>query len=124
MSWVLPYLNQRWTEQTDCYYWFARIQCDVFGRDVPLVARPAYRHQWQAAASDASAWRDGDAVIMCSAARDVRLTHIGVWHTADGGGVVHAQTGGTVCFDTLASLAQQQWAIREVLHYANDTHQP
>jgi hypothetical protein len=122
MSWVLPYLNQRWTEKTDCYHWFARIQREVFGRDVPLVARPAYRHQWVEAGKDAATWRDGDAVIMYSVARDVRLTHIGVWHTADGGGVVHAQTGGTVCFDARANLEQQQWAIREVLHYADDTH--
>jgi hypothetical protein len=29
--------------------------------------------------------------------------------------VVHAQTGGCVCFDSLANLAQQQWTIREYL---------
>jgi hypothetical protein len=29
--------------------------------------------------------------------------------------VVHAQTGGCVCFDSLVSLQQQQWTIREYL---------
>ena len=110
-TWILPYLNQKWTEKTDCYHWFVRIQREVFGRDTPLIADADYRHQWQVTAKPS----DGDAVIMFSHARDVRLHHIGVWHDADGGGVVHAQTGGCVCFDSLASLQQQQWTIREFL---------
>lgn len=120
----MPYLGQRWTEATDCYHWFARIQREVFGRDVPMTAQPAYRHQWHMADPNPAMWQDGDAVVMYSSARDVRLHHIGVWHDADGGGVVHAQTGGSVCFDSLAMLQQQQWAIQEVLAYGADPHQP
>ena len=81
-TWILPYLNQKWTEKTDCYHWFARIQREVFGRDTPLIADADYRHQWQVTAKPS----DGDAVIMFSHARDVRLHHMvsGTMQTAAG----------------------------------------
>lgn len=37
--WSLKYLGQSWTEKQDCFYWFRRIQEEVFGRRIEDLQR-------------------------------------------------------------------------------------
>ncbi|MCB1738721.1 MAG: hypothetical protein KDH20_10975 [Rhodocyclaceae bacterium] len=104
IAWWVPYLGEVVTRHEHCWYWFARIQSEVFG----LADLPSFSHM----ASDDSAavsllflhhserrrWRrlgaderpiDGDAVYVQHGDEPL---HIGVWAAA-ANGVVHAPPG-------------------------------
>ncbi|EIJ33312.1 hypothetical protein [Thiothrix nivea] len=124
MHWSFAYLDKLWSEQQDCYYWFAIIQREVFGRDAPYTDDDsARRHATRLLAWKQSAWQvtdvpaDGDAVIMQMQGRPQDSHHIGVWC---GDGVLHAQTGCRMAIDSVPTLQVQGWTIKEVLRYAGD----
>ncbi len=129
--WSEKYLGQAWTPQTDCYYWFRRIQAEQFGRTVPVVpldhasgaglVRSAARAILSDTATDAG-WQptdnpaEGDAVFL---AQRTRPHHIGVAVMVTGAlYVLHALEGvGVVVSDTQA-LRLNGWRIQEIWTYA------
>jgi hypothetical protein len=100
----------------DCWSFFRRVQCEHYGRDVPLLpAPPTWRDiarafpTWSAAMGwhETTAPRDGDAVFM---ARLREPTHVGVW-LADLQATLHCPAGGSVLHDA-RHLAAGLWRVR------------
>ena len=122
MHWSFPYLRQKWTEEHDCFYWFAHVQRRQFARPVPYAAgESAKKHVIELLQWKRQHWiettdpQDGDAVIMTQPARPADPYHIGVWCD---GQVLHAQQGCRIALETIPQLQIKGWTIRSLLTYA------
>ena len=118
--WSLAYLGRPWSETCDCYYWFRRIQKEVFGRDLEDLRRTGDRLLFAARAMSDEAvrrfgWRrtdapaEGDAVFL---AQRIRPHHIGIATLMRGKlYIVHAPDGGCVMLSDAPSLRINFWKI-------------
>lgn len=123
MSWAAPYIGIDWVAgESDCWAFARRVWREVFHLDVPAVDVDAHSRllSTRAFAShpEYAQWRpvpvpgDGDAVLM---GKNTRASHIGIWCTADGGGVVHSVQGCGVVFTKPAALASM--GLRVLTYY-------
>ncbi len=120
MHWTLSYLGQPWSVTHDCFYWFRRVQREVFGRDIDDLRRDGNRLLFSMRAmSDGVAirfgWRrsvapvDGDAVYMT---QKTKPHHIGVAAVIRGKvHVLHAPDGCGVVLSDQASLRLNLWRV-------------
>lgn len=121
--WAIEYIGDEWVPgEHDCWAFFARVQRERFGRDVPpieidpddvLAVARAIRDD-----DERQHWRhvdvpqEGDAVLLAHARYP---SHIGVWVNVDGGGVLHCVRGAGVVFSRPQMLARDGW--RQVDYY-------
>lgn len=104
-------------EAFHCWALVRHVQREVFGIELPQVpASGGYIEHAQAFAGSAERARwseiaapvDGDVALM---GRTRTPTHVGVWASADGGGVLHCLDPVGVVFYTRARLALEHWRI-------------
>ena len=121
MHWASQYVGQKWTENSDCFYWYRRIKREVFGRDVPICEVDHGRLVSSAARimdSDITGSfgyrktetaREGDAVFM---SQRTRPHHLGMAVILTSGlHVLHALEGsGVICSD-MTDLKLNGWTI-------------
>ena len=116
--WAVQYIGDEWIAgEHDCWAFFARVQRERFGREVPpmqvdatdvlAVARAIRdddeRSHWQPVDEP----REGDAVLLAHARYP---SHVGVWvETPQGAGVLHCVRGAGVVFSTPQALARDGW---------------
>lgn len=121
MSWAAQYIGEPWVAgRNDCWAFARRVQAEVFAREVPAVdidaldaracARAIAAHPERLRWSRVDAPAEGDLVLMAHAKHP---SHVGVWVSADGGGVLHALQGAGVVFQTRAALALSGWGHLE-----------
>ncbi|OYZ67867.1 MAG: hypothetical protein B7X98_02395 [Methylophilaceae bacterium 17-43-7] len=112
MHWAMQYLGQPWVEHdNDCWAFFRRISADHFQRDLSIIQIDTdnlrvcidqflnhTEHQyWKKTTSPT----DGDAVLMSQGRMP---THVGMWLSVDGGGVLHCVKGAGVIFTKTSQL--------------------
>lgn len=106
MNWINCYVGGRWTESNDCFWWFRKIQKDIFNRAVSpcltLAEKREEYKQWLPVDKPI----EGDSVWMtqCGEAH-----HIGIW---TGQGVLHAVEGQGVIHETRAQIELMGWTIK------------
>lgn len=129
--WSEKYLGKPWTPDTDCYYWFRRIQAEQFGRPMPVVpldhasGTALVKSAARVIAGEVPAvvgWRptdapvEGDAVLM---AQRTRPHHIGTVLIADGRlHTLHALEGVGVIVSDTQTLRLNGWQITGYWAYA------
>ena len=106
-----------------CWAFVRHVQREIFGRELP-AAPSSGGYVADAAAIAGSAeharWkrvgipRDGDVVLM---GRTRTPTHIGVWATADGGGVLHCLDPIGVVFHSRSRLALEHWRVGGIYRF-------
>ncbi|MEZ5537657.1 MAG: hypothetical protein R3F02_18815 [Thiolinea sp.] len=122
MDWTKDYIGKAWEPKKDCYYWFAKIQNEVFNRPVIFVGDRHNntvdtfldeRQRWKSLKTDELP-QDGDAITLCQADDDdLQLQHIGVYVQ---GHVIRAETEGVVTLKPLSKL-EGEWVVHEVARY-------
>lgn len=124
--WVEAYLNNKYSKENDCLYWFRKIQLEVFGRVIPeefgvpengnalmYAAKTISRldpgkYGW----SFTKEYKDGNAVFLSQ-----RTTghHIGIIALIAGEiFVVHALEDCHIVLSSLINLKQNFWKITEM----------
>lgn len=116
--WAIDYIGQPWiAREHDCWAFFRKVQAAHFGNQVPdfgfdpTVALSCARAiesnpetgRWQAVTVP----HEGDAVLM---GRNRVASHIGVWVSADGGGVLHCLRSSGVVLQKHSRLAGDGWS--------------
>lgn len=128
--WALKYLGERWTEEYNCFHFFAKIQKEIFGIEGLLEdpTTPDYSHvgfvlENLDSLSIAKNWvevdipKEGDAVIF--GVLGVSF-HIGVYVVIDGaGGVLHSNKKGAV-ITTRRAIIDGRCCVKKFLRYSND----
>lgn len=123
-AWWLPYLGEPVTDREHCWYWFSRIQAEVFGRgDLPDFSHVSARDSEQVSAlflrhPERRRWvkrlapQDGDAVYLQYGDEPL---HIGVY-VSQPCGVVHAAPGALgVALTERRTLVQ--YGIQRMIYY-------
>lgn len=121
--WAMDYLGQPWQAGAqgpgawDCWSFFRHIQAAHFGREVPVidvdamslhaVAHAFNSHGERGRWDEVSPPQDGDAALL---AHNRYPSHVGVWLSIDGGGVLHCQQGSGVIFTRVTMLRHMGWA--------------
>ena len=116
--WAEQYIGDAYDAQThDCWAFCRRVWSEQFGMTVPVVTVSAHnlraitrafsRHEERALWAAVEVPQEGDAVLL---AHSTYASHIGIWVTADGGGVLHCQHPSGVVFSSRAALARAGWA--------------
>jgi len=109
-----------------CWALVRHVEREIFGRELPKVphdqgivaqaaaiAGSAERRRWQRVAPPI----DGDVVLM---GRTRTPTHVGVWASADGGGVLHCLDPIGVVFHTPSRLLLEHWHIAGFYRFNGD----
>lgn len=130
--WSTAYIGQPWSEQQDCFYWFARIAREQFGVDVQshlvdharlvysaarIMADPdAILHRYGYTPTDpAESPREGDAVFLSQRATP---HHLGMVIRPGGTfAVLHALQGAGVIVSTRMGLKANGWRIHGFYRY-------
>lgn len=118
--WAEQYIGEQWTVQKDCFYWFRKIQKEVFGRELAHIKGTTVRKRMVASMlttdiCKVAGWhevttpKDGDGVLLRTR---VRPHHIGVVTVINGEiFVVHAVEGSGVLCSSLPNLFLNRWEI-------------
>ncbi|WP_374335543.1 NlpC/P60 family protein [Methyloversatilis sp.] len=133
--WASQYIGRPWEKFSEgpdafnCWTFFRYVQKHHFGRDLPafeevdaLNLRQVIKkfsaneeqHRWVGTSTPV----DGDAVLMSHGRHP---THVGLWLSVDGGGVLHCIQGEGVVFSSIESLKTGGWAKMEFYKYAGNT---
>lgn len=100
MRWLSGYIGQKWTHEKDCWFWFRKIQLEVFGRSVDPVM-----NDW----AEIYLPENGDGVLL---SRGSNPDHIGmVIFINDRFHVLHALEGAGVILTDRQSLKMNGWKI-------------
>lgn len=113
MTWPAQYIGQPWEPgSNDCWAFARRVWREQFGWIVPAVDVDAHNRLASTRAMQAPSmyqgWEtapgpsEGAAVVM---GKGRHPAHVGIWTTADGGGVLHSVQGVGVIFTPLPALA-------------------
>jgi hypothetical protein len=116
MHWAVKYLDQQWSQRTDCWWFFRKVQMEQYGRIIPeidvdslhlpTVIRTIRDHEERTRWAEVRTPMDGDGVLL---GRSARLSHVGIFVAVDGGKVLHCdQKAGTLLQD-LPSLRLNGW---------------
>jgi hypothetical protein len=118
-AWAAQYIGDPWVAgEHDCWAFARRVWRERFGWNVPAVDVDALSKLAISRAFDAHPeklnWEsiaeptDGAGVLM---GKSNRAAHVGVWTSADGGGIVHCVVGAGVVFSTISGLRQMGWRV-------------
>lgn len=122
-DWPAPYVGLAYSPTGEgprafhCWALVRHVELEVFGRALPAIPHDAGLAAQAAAiagAAERARWLpietpvDGDVALM---GRTRTPTHVGVWASADGGGVLHCVDPFGVVFHTRARLALEHWRI-------------
>lgn len=116
--WAEQYIGDAYDPQThDCWAFCRRVWAEQFALTVPVVTvngsnlraitRAFSHHEERALWAAVEVPQEGDAVLL---AHSKYPSHVGIWVTADGGGVLHCQDPMGVVFSSRSALARAGWA--------------
>ncbi len=118
MHWASGYIGTPWVAGvSDCWHFAVGIWRDRFGWQVPVslvdptnpvaVRRRMAQPDWTAQWAKVTVPVEGDAVLM---RRGAYPSHVGIWVSANGGGILHSVEGSGVVLTPLQRLAQMNFA--------------
>lgn len=116
-NWAADYIGQPWiARENDCWAFVRRVWAERFGLQVPAVDVDPLRimsvahafagHPERAAWIEITQPVEGDAVLMAHGRRPL---HVGIWISADGGGVLHCDHDAGVMFSRPRHLSAAGW---------------
>ena len=118
-DWPAQYIGEPWEPGThDCWHFARRVWREVFALDVPPVEVDAINRLASTRAfaghPEVSLWveidnpEEGAGVLL---GKSHRPSHVGIWTSHQGGGLVHCIEHSGVVFQTASSLAASGWRI-------------
>lgn len=111
MNYIDLYIGGAWTEEHDCFWWFRKIQKEIFNKHVLPCLNLAEKRQEYQQWVEVEKPEEGAAVWMSKAGEP---HHIGVW---TGCGVLHALEGQGVVHETLTQIELMGWKIVRFEHH-------
>ncbi len=125
--WPVQYIGNRWTKETDCYYWTRQILKEQIIFELPNVLDKSDKEKaraWIKAGKEtcdriakpsfedsAQCFRDFDILIFKQKNGQDGDVHIGVWTSLDGGGVLHCVDYQNLMFTDAVSMRVNGWEI-------------
>jgi hypothetical protein len=122
MHWAARYINEKWSKDQDCFYWYRRIKLEQFGREVPVCDVDHSRLVISAARAmnsdigerfgyhQTDEPREGDAVFLSQRSQPHHIGMVifpgGKFH------ILHVLEGSGVIISDLMDLKVNGWKIR------------